>query len=322
VVLPRIAVDHHDCFVINGEEPKVMTRARARAIGLPLTELLGPSFDRLFYDTYVATPDPSSLKIRAATVLQRLPAASHVSHHTAVRLWGGVAPESPDIHVSMGSREARCRRRGVAAHLAGAAARTVSHRGLTMSTPAQSFLDLASVGVSLIDLVIAGDSLVKATGLDPGELVAAAEAWLGRNAKRGRRAAALVRAGVDSPMETRLRLLIIFAGLPEPEVNLVLRDSVGSWQWRFDLCYRSWKIIVEYDGRQHAFDDRQWSHDLDRREELERLGWRLIVIQSNGIYERPLRTLQRIRAALEERGAGGLPKKFNQEWTRHFASRG
>ncbi|HWI00801.1 MAG TPA: DUF559 domain-containing protein [Propionibacteriaceae bacterium] len=304
------------------ERPNVMTRARARAIGLPLTELLGPGFDRLFYDTYVAAPDTSSLKIRAATVMQRLPAASHVSHHTAVRLWGGVAPDSPDIHVSMGSREARCRRRGIAAHLAGEAARTVSHRALTMSTPVQSFLDLASVGVSLIDLVIAGDSLVKAIGLDPGELVAAAEGWLGRNAKRARRAAALVRAGVDSPMETRLRLLIVFAGLPEPEVNLVLRDSAGSWQWRFDLCYRPWKVIVEYDGRQHAFDDRQWSHDLDRREELERLGWRLIVIQSNGIYERPLRTLQRVRAALEERGAAGLPKKFNQEWTRHFASRG
>ncbi|HZA30317.1 MAG TPA: DUF559 domain-containing protein, partial [Propionibacteriaceae bacterium] len=180
----------------------------------------------------------------------------------------------------------------------------------------------ASVGVSLIDLVIAGDSLVKATVLDPGELVEAAKVWLGRNAKRARQAAALVRAGVDSPMETRLRLLIVFAGLPEPEVNVVLRDSAGNWQWRLDLCYQSLKVIVEYDGRQHAFDDSQWAHDLDRREVLERLGWRLIVIQSNGIYERPLRTLHRIRAALEERGARGLPKKFDQEWTRHFEGRG
>ena len=313
---------HHDFLVTSYAGPTVMTRARARAIGLPLTELLGPSFDRLFYDTYVAAPDTSSLKIRAATVMKRLPAASHVSHHTAVRLWGGVAPDSPDIHVSMASREARCRRRGVAAHLARETARTVSHRGLAVSTPAQSFLDLASVGVSLIDLVIAGDSLVKATVLDPGELVEAAKVWLGRNAKRARQAAALVRAGVDSPMETRLRLLIVFAGLPEPEVNVVLRDSAGNWQWRFDLCYQSWKVIVEYDGRQHAFDDSQWAHDLDRREVLERLGWRLIVIQSNGIYERPLRTLHRIRAALEERGARGLPKKFDQEWTRHFEGRG
>ena len=76
--------------------------------------------------------------------------------------------------------------------------------GLPISTPVQAFLDLASVGTSLVDLVIAGDSLVKATKLDPAALVEAADAWSGRHAKRARRAARLVRKGVDSPMETRL----------------------------------------------------------------------------------------------------------------------
>ena len=79
--------------------------------------------------------------------------------------------------------------------------------GVPISTPVQAFLDLASVGVNLVDLVIAGDSLVKANNLDPRHFVAAAAAYQGRNARRARRAASLVRAGVDSPMETRLRLL-------------------------------------------------------------------------------------------------------------------
>jgi hypothetical protein len=39
--------------------------------------------------------------------------------------------------------------------------------GLPVSTPLQAFLDLASIGVNLVDLVIAGDSLVKANNLDP-----------------------------------------------------------------------------------------------------------------------------------------------------------
>jgi Protein of unknown function (DUF559) len=120
-------------------------------------------------------------------------------------------------------------------------------------------------------------------------------------------------------METRLRLLIVFAGLPEPEVNLVLRNDEGNWKRRFDLCYRMWKLVIEYDGRQHAYDDEQWTHDLDRREELDGMGWRLIVVQRNGIYNDPLRTLRRIRSALEERGAT-VPKKFKSEWTRHFAA--
>jgi hypothetical protein len=151
--------------------------------------------------------------------MKRLPAATHVSHHTAVRLWGGVAPDSADIHVSMASREARCRRAGVAAHLGNPAAETTIWDGVHLSTPVQAFLDLASVGVTLVDLVIAGDTLTKANELDPKEFVAAAEAYQGRNARRARRAASLVRAGVDSPMETRVRLLIVLAGLPESQVK-------------------------------------------------------------------------------------------------------
>jgi hypothetical protein len=110
--------------------------------------------------------------------------------------------------------------------------------------------------------------LVKANDLDPVQFVAAADAYQGRNAKRARRAASLVRADVDSPMERRIRLLIVFAGLPEPQVNFILRIADGEWGWRFDLCYPEYKLIIEYDGRQHAFDSGEWIHDLKRREWL------------------------------------------------------
>ena len=298
----------------------VFTRAKARAIGIPLSDLLGPSFTRLFHDTYVGSGQMITMRLRAKTIMTRLPQATHVSHHTAVRLWGGVAPDSPEIHVSMASREARCRRAGVAAHLGAASAQTTICDGVPISTPVQAFLELASVGVNLVDLVIAGDSLVKANKLDPQEFVAVAAAYHGRNAKRARRAASLVRAGVDSPMETRLRLLIVLAGLPEPQVNVIVRIAGDKWRWRFDLCYPEYKLIIEYDGRQHAYDAEQWSNDLERREWLDQEGWRILIVISDGIYGDPLRTLHRVRTALEERGAR-LPKAVKQEWTRHFMVR-
>jgi very-short-patch-repair endonuclease len=260
-----------------------------------------------------------TLRIQAATVMSRLPQAHHVSHHTAVRLWGGVAPDSADVHVSMATRGERCRRSGVTAHLAGAGVRVTTRYGLAISTPVQAFLDLASVGVSLVDLVIAGDSVVKATKLNPATLVEAADEWQGRHAKQARRAARLVRQGVDSPMETRLRLLLVLAGLPEPDVNFILRAPDGSWHRRFDLCYPGARLIIEYDGRQHAFDHEQWSNDIARREELDGLRWRLVVIESDGIYSDPLRTLQRVRDALAERGVR-VPRVFRAEWTRHFVA--
>jgi hypothetical protein len=249
----------------------VITRAQARAIGLPLRDLRGPRYTRLFYDTYVATPDLLNLRAQAAVVLSRLPNAHHISHHTPVRLWGGLAPDSADVHVSMTTREERCRRSGIAAHLAGRDVRLTTRYGLPISTPVQAFLDLASVGTSLVDLVIAGDSLVKATKLDPVALVEAADAWSGRHAKLARRAARLVRTGVDSPMETRLRLLLMLAGLPEPDVNFILRAPDGSWRRRFDLCYPGVRLIIEYDGRQHAFDH-VWPCAERRRD--ERRIWR------------------------------------------------
>jgi very-short-patch-repair endonuclease len=267
----------------------------------------------------VPSAEVGTLRVQAATVMNRLPQAHHISHHTAVRLWGGVAPDSADVHVSMSTRAERCRRSGVAAHLAGKDVRVTTHHGLTVSTPVQGFLDLASVGLSLIDLVIAGDSLVKATKLDPAALIEAVDAWSGRHAKRARRAARLVRKGVDSPMETRLRLLLVLAGLPEPEVNFIFRAPDGSWRRRFDLCYPKVRLIIEYDGRQHAFDHEQWSNDIARREELDTLRWRLVVIESDGIYADPLRTLERVRDALAERGVR-VPNVFKAEWTRHFVA--
>ena len=302
---------------MSASKQSFLTRARARAIGVPLADLRGPRYTRLFYDTYVPSAEVGTLQAQAAAVMSRLPNAHHVSHHTAVRLWGGVAPDSPDVHVSMTRREERCRRSGVAAHLAADGVRVTTRYGLAISTPVQAFLDLASAGVSLVDLVIAGDSLVKSTRLDPATLIQAANAWSGRHAKQARRAARLVRTGVDSAMETRLRLLLALAGLPEPKVNFILRATDGSWRRRFDMCYPGIRLIIEYDGRQHAFDHEQWSGDIARREELDRTGWRLIVIESDGIYSDPLRTLQRIRNALVDRGVR-VPKVFNSEWTRHF----
>ena len=119
-------------------------------------------------------------------------------------------------------------------------------------------------------------------------------------------------------METRIRLLIVLAGLPEPQVNFIVRVAGGKWRWRFDLCYPEYKLIIEYDGRQHAYDSEQWSHDLERREWLDQDGWRIVVVTSEGIYGDPLRTLHRVRRALEEQGAR-VRKSFNQEWMRHFA---
>jgi hypothetical protein len=119
-------------------------------------------------------------------------------------------------------------------------------------------------------------------------------------------------------MESRLRLLLVLAGLPEPEVNVILRDSDGEWSMRFDLCYRELKLIIEYDGRQHAESIKQWKRDSRRREALDHMGWRVIVVDRDDLYVNPGETLDRICDVIQER-TGRRPRLARTaEWRRHF----
>ena len=293
------------------------SRADARAAGLPLTTLLSSEFQRVFRDRYVAANVPITLLLRAQTALGIASAGSWISHHTAARLLGGAVPDVPDIHVTVPDGLSRTRCDGIRSHRGARTAGCTTYRGLRMSTPVQVFCELSAYGLDLVDLVVLGDSLVKACRVGRAELVDATAAWTGPGARRARRAARLVRDGVDSPMETRLRLLLVLAGLPEPTVNLILRSADGEWRMRFDLCYEHLRLIVEYDGRHHAESADQWRRDLRRREELDRLGWRILVVTAQDIYSAPRDVLERVSQALLERGV--RTSRLRLEWERYFA---
>jgi very-short-patch-repair endonuclease len=89
---------------------------------------------------------------------------------------------------------------------------------------------------------------------------------------------------------------------------------------RFDLSYPDLKLIIEYDGRQHFDNSAQWRRDLSRREELDGLGWRLIVTTSDDLRDSSETVLNRVQEALIEHGAVGTRRRFKTEWMRYFAS--
>ncbi len=87
------------------------------------------------------------------------------------------------------------------------------------------------------------------------------------------------------------------AGLPEPTPQLVVRDGVGRFVARVDLGWEQHRVVVEYDGRHHL-EPGQWQHDLLRREHLDSLGWRVIVLTADDLRGRPELMTARIRSAL------------------------
>jgi hypothetical protein len=71
----------------------------------------------------------------------------------------------------------------------------------------------------------------------------------------------------ESPMETRLRWILIQDGLPRPQVQTELRDSDGRFLGRADLYYPQARLAIEYDGANHrdrvAQDDRRQNSIVD-----------------------------------------------------------
>ena len=138
-----------------------------------------------------------------------------------------------------------------------------TRRGVRLTPPEETFLACAAY-LALVELVVLGDSLVGAGATTAEALITAAAHRRGRGTRLARSAAALVRRGVDSPPETRLRLLLCLAGLPEPEVDHRIYSEVGQLLYRFDLSYPQIKLAIEYDGRHHERDPYR-GRDLLRR---------------------------------------------------------
>ena len=98
-------------------------------------------------------------------------------------------------------------------------------------------------------------------------------------------------------METRLRWLLIQAGLPRPEVQTSLSDAATGVGARADLYYPSKRLILEYDGSNHR---ERLVEDNRRQNLLINAGFRLLRFTAADIYGRPQVVVAQVRAALSE----------------------
>ncbi|MGH3950493.1 MAG: hypothetical protein ACRDSE_15460, partial [Pseudonocardiaceae bacterium] len=180
-------------------DPRVpFTRARALLEGLTDADLRGPRFQRVFTGVYVDRRARVDVVLLARAALAVCPPGSHASHHTAGGIWDLCPPDQPLTHVSVPVEAEGTRRRGIKSHEMASEPDVVQHRGVAVSTPVRTFLELSDL-VSLVDLVVVGDRAVRKGRATPRRLIRAADAYHGRGARLARRAARLVREGVDSP---------------------------------------------------------------------------------------------------------------------------
>lgn len=229
------------------------------------------------------------------------------SHDTALALIGAPLPYTTAaahaIHVSARRPSGQPRRAGVIGHRLQAREPARWHvGGVPIEHPARVWRQ-AGDGWDLDDVIAAGDFLVhpRRSLLSIDDLRAEV-VHAGDVGGKLRRALAQIRVGAETAEETRLRLTLARAGLPEPALNHNLTDGAGRFVARLDLAYPRHRVAVEHDGRIHAFDEAQFARDADRWDDIRALGWTLVRILSHHLRPDPQAAIDKVAAALWDAG--------------------
>ncbi|MDQ0892860.1 hypothetical protein [Agromyces ramosus] len=255
----------------------------------------------------------------------RMPERQFFSHSTSALLNGVPLPLHLELdrrlHVSVLHGAPRPRVRGVIGHALERSRTQVLESGpIRMTDAATTWCQLAPM-LDLDDLVAAGDFIITGRmpvgGRNPmasvERLRAAAELHRGSvGAARLREALELIRYGPLSRRESRLRLRMIRAGLPQPAINYTVRDArLLGWEPMLDLAYPRFRVGIEYEGDHHR-DPKQFRVDVSRYERLYDVGWLTVRVTADDLPEHRTDAasdalVTRIDARLRSRGWDGSP---------------
>lgn len=226
---------------------------------------------------------------------QRLVPHAVVSHLTAARVHGMILPawveRELQVHLTFTAGPGRTRRGGMVAHRRAVPdGHAVVVGSLRVTTPARTLWDLCAFHPQLseTDLLVAADALLaprwdEALGFVPGPHTRASllgvldQVGRFKGVRAARTVAARMRVGAASPQETRLRLGLVDAGLPEPQVQAQLHDDAARPGPVVDLAYRRWRIVLQYEGAHHRTREQQ-ERDVRRDRWCAAHGWPVVKV--------------------------------------------
>jgi len=117
-------------------------------------------------------------------------------------------------------------------------------------------------------------------------------------AARLRRVVGFAEPAAESPMESRLRMVLLLGGLPRPLAQAPLHDSRGRFLGRPDLYYPSHRLGLEYDGGTHRTS---LVEDNRRQNRLLAAGIRLLRFTAGDVFQNPDTIRTQVRGYLASR---------------------
>jgi very-short-patch-repair endonuclease len=249
------------------------TVAEARQSGLRWRSLQTSSWRRLSRGQYASSALEHDIALRLKAAQQRLPIQGAFSGHTAAWILGLDLPPCDPIEATVPRDMAVRSRAGMRIRRASLTdSDVISRRGFRLTNNLRTITDLGS-GRNLVESVVALDMALHARLVAQADLAHYIHANRGaKGVARLRRAFALSDARAESPMETRLRLELILARLPAPELQVDLRTRSGAFIARADLYYPDVRLVIEFDGQQHK---ERLTADLRRQNAMLDAGYHL-----------------------------------------------
>jgi hypothetical protein len=292
-------------------DPRWVTPERLRASGWSRAQMRSATrkgeFTRDVRGLWLPSHAADDLYQRCARALATQREDAAISRQTAavIRDFAWVpdawAAPSCDIDITVARDDlSRSTRQGIDRRIADLPPEdVVIWRGLRVTSPARTAVDIARYEKSRLLAVQLLDGVLRFEHCSREDMVACITRmvrvpWV----QRGRERIALAAEGVDSPPETTVRLYIVDAGLPSPDVNLRLSD--GDVQLaQGDLGYWRWLIWIEYDGEEVHIPLRMDGKDQRKDRWLGRRGWEPFRLTHSDVKS-PAGFLNELGAAIAE----------------------
>jgi very-short-patch-repair endonuclease len=174
--------------------------------------------------------------------------------------------------------------------------------------------------LSLVEAVVVADAALHKRLSRMEQLTSWVASSAGRHGiKRLRRVVELVEPATESPMETRLRMILVLGGLPRPRAQVTIYDSRGRFVGRPDLYYERQRLGIEYDGSTHrdSIAEDNW-----RQNRLLGAGVRLLRFTAADVLGNPESVLFQVRGMLTTEFAGKIasPRRAQHEFAGKIAS--
>ncbi|MFY1698853.1 MULTISPECIES: DUF559 domain-containing protein [unclassified Solwaraspora] len=266
--------------------------------------LAGPTWRRMFQDVYLhaAAADNADHRTWCEAAALWLPAGGAIAGLSAAYLWGvDLLPRDAPVSVAVppGSR-IRQPDRMVVRRVRLPAGDVTRFGGLPVTTGLRTAFDLGA-HPSRTDALVAVDALLHRRVVKLPALCGLVEeraGWPG--VRRLRELLPLAEPRTESPMETRLRLLLHDAGLPPPVAQHEVLDPLGRLVARVDFAYPRWRLAIEYEGDHHR-ERAHYQQDVARFNALRDCGWLVLRFTADDVLRHPDRTARQVASALSRR---------------------